>query len=368
MVTKVKTISDNYALRQVRNRRAGKLVPRDVHLETTYRCNLKCYHCYLEPCLNEPQSDELSTAEITGILKQLFEMGVFYISLSGGEPLCRPDIFNIMNYAREQGLFFGLKTNGTLITESVADKLQELNTVSVDISIYGATSKTHETVTGVAGSFNKSIQAIRFLRERKIRTSVRTTVMKCNFEEIDDIENLAKRLGVTFRPDPMIYPKVGQKSDSAADIRIDNDQLRTLVKVRNWASDEIAVTSENDLKRHLICGAGRSLCAISPQGEVFPCTLWRIPLGNVRQRTFKNIWHGKTANEIRAFQVDGESVCANCDAVSYCARCLAMVYIESGGISGPSSENCRLARAIKGVRDERDEKNLCKPHNRIRKS
>ena len=367
MVTKAKAISNNYALRQVRKRREGKLVPRDVHLETTYHCNLKCYHCYLEPCLNKPQSGELSTNEMTRILRQLFETGVFYVTFSGGEPFCRPDIFKIMNYAREQGLFFGLKTNGTLITESVADRLKELNTVSVDISIYGAKPQTHETVTGVAGSFNKSIQAIRFLRERKIRVGVRTTIMKCNVEEHGEIENLAKQLGASFYPDPMIFPKVGRQPDSAADVRIDDDQLRTLIKMRNWASGEAVVTTANDLKRHLICGAGRSMCAISPQGEVFPCTLWRIPLGNLRKQTFKKIWHGEAASRIRAIQVNGESVCASCEVGSYCARCLAMVYIESGGISGPSSENCRLAYAIKGVRDEREQETLCKPHYRIRK-
>ncbi|GAH66187.1 unnamed protein product, partial [marine sediment metagenome] len=265
-------------------------------------------HCYLEPYVREPQLNELSTSEWAGVLKQLFEMGVWYVTITGGEPLYRPDIFKIMEHAKEQGLFFGLLTNGTLVTESVADRIKELGVTGVDVSLYGATPATHEYVTGVTGSFGKAIRAIKLLRERKIRVRIKTPMMKCNVEEQEEMENIAKQLGASYSPDPLVFPKLEQPG-SAACIRMDDDQLRTLISERNWVPDdnELMMTS---LKRQLICGAGRTRCAISPQGEVFPCTVWRIPLGDLRQQTFKDIWQGEAAGGIRAIGVSDMQVCA----------------------------------------------------------
>jgi len=354
----------NFAICQARRRRTGELIPGEVHLEITHRCNLMCFHCYLEYYNNGTQLTELSASEWARVMKQLFETGVFHVTFSGGEPLCRPDIFQIMNHAREIGLFYGLKTNGVLITESVADRLKELSLNGVDVSLYGARPTTHEYVTRVEGSYARTIHAIKLLRERKIKVRVKTSMMKCNAGEHREIENIAQQLDAEFSPDPIIFPKVGEPG-SADYIRMDDEQLRTLISERDWIPDDTD-DMMSDLKRHLICGAGRTRCAISPQGEVFPCTLWRIPLGDLRQQTFKDIWHGETVRGIRAIEVSDMPDCVNCELVNYCARCPGLVYIENSGISGPSSENCRLARAIKGVIDDREKENLCKPHNRVR--
>jgi radical SAM protein with 4Fe4S-binding SPASM domain len=347
MVTSVGTASRNYALRQARKRRNGEYIPGDVLLEVTHRCNLKCIHCYLGP---QHIHGELSTAEVEGILDQLFEAGCLTITFSGGEALCRPDIFEIMNYAKERGFFFGLKTNGTLITEPVADRLKELDITGVHVSLYGATATTHEYVTGVVGSFNKTMHALKLLRERKFRVGIKTPMMKCNVKEHKDIENIAIQLGANYSPDPIVFSKLGQPG-SADLVRMDDEQLKMLINERNWVPDDTDVMHE--LERHLICGAGRTRCAISPQGEVFPCATWRLPLGDLKRQTFRDIWHGETAERIRLITVSDLSVCASCALVGYCARCPGMINIEKGnsGISGPSSENCRLARAIKGVKD-----------------
>lgn len=366
MVTQRDIAPQNFAIFNARERQAGKLIPREVHLEVTLHCNLKCFHCYLECNNNELKPDELSTAEVAEVLDQLFEMGVYYVTFSGGEPLYRPDIFEIMSHAKERGLFFGLMTNGTLITDSVADRIKSLGTVGVDVSLYGATPATHERVTGVPGSFNKAVLAMKLLRERKVRVGVKTVMMKCNVKEHKGIESIARELGASFRPDPIVFPKVSQP-DSATNLRMDDEQLRKLISERDWipANTEQTVT---DLRAHLICGAGRTRCAISPQGEVFPCAVWRIPLGNLRQQTFQDIWHGDAAKGIRAIEISDMQVCASCELVSYCARCPGLIHMERSGILGPSSENCRLARAIKGVRDGKKQETLREPQYRIRAS
>ncbi|OGO23194.1 MAG: hypothetical protein A2144_11220 [Chloroflexi bacterium RBG_16_50_9] len=355
---------NNFALRMVRRRRTGELIPGEIHFEITNRCNLRCFHCYLEPYMNQA-IDELSTSEVTGILDQLFENGTFDVTFSGGEPLCRPDIFTIMDHARERGLFFGLKTNGTLITEPVADKLKKLGITGVHVSLYGATLMTHERVTGIPGSYARTVRAVKLLRERNIQVAIKTSMMNCNIGEVKEMENIARQLGVAFSPDPLVFSKVGQPG-SATDIRLDDDQLKTLIIERNWVPDDVDLLV-SDLERHLICSAARTKCAISPQGEVFPCTTWRLPLGNLRSQSFKDIWYGEAASRIRAITVSDLPMCAGCELVNYCARCPGLVNIEkeNGGISGPSSENCRLARAIKGVKEDERKTALRKPQYRV---
>jgi radical SAM protein with 4Fe4S-binding SPASM domain len=362
-ITGTQTVPKNHAIRQAMKRRAGALLPGEVLLEVTNRCNLECFHCIFEPFKHRTRFDELSLSEWAGIMEQLYEIGVWYVTFSGGEPLCRTDIFQIMDQAAEQGLFFGLKTNGTLITEPVADRLKEMELTGVDISLYGATPKTHEYVTGVEGSYAKTIGAVRLLKERKIKVRINSSLMKCNVAEHKEMANLARQLGVFYNPDPIIFPKVGQPG-SADHIRMDDEQLRTLICERNWipSDDDIATDDLKSLRRHLICGAARHRCTISSQGEVFPCALWRVLLGDLRRQSFRDVWYGEAAAEIRAIEVHDIKVCANCELVGYCARCPGLVRMENGGISGPSSENCRLARAIKGVRDDSKKETLCEPH------
>ena len=284
------------------------------------------------------------------------------MTFSGGEPLCRPDIFEIMNYAKEKGLFFGLKTSGTLITEAVADRLKELGLIGVNVSLYGATPEIHERVTGEAGSYDRTIRAIELLRERKIRVGIKSTMMNCNVDEDKEIENIAKQLGASYDSDLLVLPKVGQPG-SADHIRVDDEQLRRFIEDRNWITNDADV-KKADLEHHLICTAGRVRCAISPQGEVFPCALWRIPLGDLRQQSFGDIWYGEAAGNIRSIKASDIQPCAKCKLVGYCNRCPGLARTENGGISGPSSENCRLARALKGVRDDREKETLRKPRYR----
>jgi AdoMet-dependent heme synthase len=358
----------NSALLQARKRLAGETIASVVTWEVTYRCNLKCLHCYLGPYTHnqEPAQSELSTAEMCGVLDQLLASGTFFVDFTGGELFCRPDIFEIMDYAKKIGLFFGIKTNGTLITEKIADRLKELGVSGVHFSLYGGTTASHEYVTGIPGSFARTINAIKLIKERKIRLAVNSTMMKCNAGELDNIRELGKELGVKTGFTPIIFPMVGQPG-SADEVRMDDDQLHKLIIDMGWVPGERYLTTSN-LEHHILCSAGRIRCAISPLGEVIPCVIWRLPLGNLKQRSFTDIWQGETAEGIRTIGINDLPTCAGCELSSYCSRCPGMVYLEkeNGGISGPSSVNCRMARALKEVRDNRGKESLYQPRRRDR--
>ena len=356
----------NFAIRQAAKRCAGASILSKVIIEVTLLCNLKCLHCYVEPYHNEPQTKELTATEWSRIFKQLFEMGIWHITFSGGEPLCRPDIYEIMNHAKEQGFFFGLKTNGTLITKPIADRLKEIGFSRVDVSIYGSRAKTHDYVTGVPGSYDKAIRAIKLLRERKIGVNIKTSIMKFNIDEKQEMEKISRELDAYYDPDPLVFDKIGQPG-SADNIRPEDEQLRTFFKEAKWTTNTVDF-EEADLGNRLICNAGRKTCNISPQGEVFPCALWRVPLGDLKQQNFRDIWYGEAASNIRAIKAKDMQHCASCELLAYCSRCMGMASMENGDILGPSSENCRLARILKGVIDDRRKETVRQPRYRVGKS
>lgn len=342
----------NLALRQAAERKAGKLIPKTVFIDITYKCNLGCLHCGLAPYLNQKKDEELTFTEITRILDQIFKAGALGVSISGGEPLCRPDLLDILEYANKIGLFFGVKTNGTLLTEAIARTFKKLGVTVVHISLYGATPEVHEYVTGIPGSFEKTIRAIEILKTNNVRTKLNTSIMKCNFHQDMEIKALAERLGVPHHVDPLILPKYDQPG-SADNLRISDEQLRQLLIQRNWMNLDVTVFGDEP-DGHILCGGGRVSLCVSPYGEVFPCPVWHIPLGDLRQQSFENIWQGEAVKRLRTITINDFPGCIKCEFVKYCNRCPGLVYMENSDISGPSPENCRLARAIKGVIDDEE--------------
>ncbi len=176
--------------------------------EVTCRCNLHCVMCYTD-CFNEPERirQELSTVELLRILEELAEAGCLELCLTGGEPLARPDFFQIYERAITLGFLVTLFTNGTLITESIADRLAALPPHRVEISLHGITETTFEQVTLGRGSFQRCRQAIAWLTERRIPLTLKSTALTLNRHEIlpikryvDTIESVGYKLGEEIRP------------------------------------------------------------------------------------------------------------------------------------------------------------------------
>lgn len=176
--------------------------------EVTCRCNLHCVMCYTD-CFNEPERirQELSTAELLRIMEELAQAGCLELCLTGGEPLARPDFFQIYERAIKLGFLVTLFTNGTLITESIADRLATLPPHRVEISLHGITEATFEQVTLGRGSFQRCRQAIAWLTERRIPLTLKSTALTLNRHEIlpikryvETIESVGYKLGEEIRP------------------------------------------------------------------------------------------------------------------------------------------------------------------------
>ena len=244
--------------------------------EITCRYNLRCLMCYTD-CRNAPEfvRSELSTGDILRILDELIEAGTLELCLTGGEPLARPDFFQIYDHAVTRGLLVTLFINGTLITESVADRLAALLPHRVEISLHGSTTETFERVTQGTGSHARCLQAIQLLLSRRIPLVLKSTARTINREEILAIKQYAASLGsVAYRLGEDLRPEL---DGGAGPFRyaLSPDELDTLNQQDPDLWSEACRKSHIDLPP---CNSGMRRFHIDAYGGLQLCS------GNQRQQ------------------------------------------------------------------------------------
>lgn len=313
-------------------------IPLDIVLELTRRCNLHCCHCY-----NIKDSLELNFNQVKEIVGQLRQAGCLFLTLTGGEVFTRDDFFEVASYIRRAGFDIKIFTNGTLITPQIAGALRQLCPNEVGISIHGAKASTHDRITGVGGSFERSLTAVKLLKQRNISVHIKCSLMKENFHEYKEFIQLGKSLGVVYMIDPIISPK-------------DDGSKQVLVHRLTPQHIEDVLTDEwlnmQDIKgpeqEYFICDAGRTFGSISASGDVYPCIQLPLKVGNVFKQRFKDIWeNSQVLNKMRLVKQEDLRSCADCGLAKYCYRCPGLAYIEDGDLFGPSIMACFGARVYK---------------------
>jgi len=324
-------------------------VPLAIHLDITYRCNERCVHCYLD----HDDHGELTTAEIKGVLDQLAEAGVFFLTLSGGEVFMRRDFFEILEHARRLLFNVKIKTNAVMIGEDEAARLRALNVDTIQISLYSHRATVHDAITKLPHSFERTIKGIEFLRDRGLRVTIANVLMTANIADQAGTQKLAADLGVHYTLDPTITPMMDGDTGVLA-LRIAGEDLGEVF--RNSAlvpnQEEYCAPppppSEEDLEGYS-CSAGHSFCYISPYGDVFPCVQFPLPTGNIRQQKFLDIWnHSPQMQEVRSIQARDLPTCSSCSHVASCSRCPGLAYME-GNMRGPSTADCEKSFYRTGV-------------------
>ncbi|MCQ9205255.1 MAG: radical SAM protein [Omnitrophica bacterium] len=317
-------------------------IPVHASFELTWKCNTNCLHCYQNPY----QGNELKLEEIKDILDQLAKAGCLFLTFTGGEPLMREDFLDIARYAYEKKFALELKTNGTLIDSYMAKQINKLNFLEVDISIYGASTKTHDSITQSQGSFTKVISAVKYLKAQGLQVWLMLTLMKQNIEELGRVQLLADELGVNFFYSPQVYAK-HDKGKQPLEFRLSDSDLKSLY-LRD-KEKELAFFKEPQ-KPGLICQFGRTACTINPLGEVYPCVGAPISAGNLREQPFKDVWQkSHFLQDIRLLKRSDLEKCSSCRVSSYCFRCPGAAFLEEGDIKASYKEACRLAKIKKEV-------------------
>lgn len=322
-------------------------IPISVHLDVTYRCNERCLHCYLD----HDDHGEMTLAEIKRVLTELADAGTFLLSLSGGEVFMRRDFFNIVEYARQ--LLFGIKikTNGVMIRETEARRLRELGVQNVQISIYSDRAEVHDGITKLPGSWKRSVDGIRLLKDHGVRVTVANVLMTANVFDDSGVLKLARELGVSYSLDPMVTPRMDGDTSVLA-LRAPLWALQKAVRNQELSGavpdNAVSAPAPHEVAEDLPCTAGHNSCYISPYGDVFPCVQFPLPSGNVRRQSFLDIWkNSRELNQVRSLRNKHLSTCSSCSHLANCTRCPGLAYME-GDMGGPSTADCQQSFARTG--------------------
>ena len=258
-------------------------IPLSVQLDLTYRCNERCVHCYLD----HDDHGEMTTAEIKGLLDQMADAGVFFLTISGGEIMMRKDFFEILEHAHARTFSIKLKTNGVLIRKKEAERIRALGVESVQISVYSHRAEVHDAITKMPGSFRQTIEAVRLLRTVGLHVTMANVLMVQNAQDYPGVRALANELGAQCTLDPTITPMM-DGDRSILELNVDKAALREVFRdgalvgnVEEFCAPPQGV--DEDALDMLPCSAGHTACYVSPYGDVYPCVQFPLPSGNVRQ-------------------------------------------------------------------------------------
>jgi len=345
----------------------GGNVPYSGSLELTHRCNLSCRHCYQF----RAREGEMGTERWISLLEELASLGCLFISFTGGEPLLRPDLQRLLEAAAGMDYVITLQTNGTLIDAQTARMLGAFPTLRVDVSLYGAGTATHDALTGVEGSFAAARRGMELLLEREVPLLLKVTVGAFNLVEVEDIASLADDLGVKAIFSSLIFPR-NDRDPAPTSLRLDDAGLERFIRfeteymlgnlaeilgaegesltyedlsryLRKCAVDPVRLESEN--RRY--CGAGRTVFAVNPYGDVYPCVALPLVLGSLKKDNFARIWKDSPPIlRLREREEELAAECEKCDLLEKCAICRALSFLEEGDTSGLSRERCRQTRAL----------------------
>ncbi|WP_027397613.1 putative heme d1 biosynthesis radical SAM protein NirJ2 [Anaerovibrio lipolyticus] len=304
-----------------------------VSWNVTNACNMFCDHCYREAgCKAE---EELSTEEAKTLLEQIARAGFKIMIFSGGEPLIRPDILELVSYATSLGLRSVFGTNGTLITLEMAQKLKDAGAMGMGISLDSMDKKKHNEFRKFEGAWEGAVQGMRNCRAVGLPFQIHTTVMDWNNHELEAITDFAVAEGAVAHHFFFLVPTGRAKTIEAESLRAEQyeETLTRIMKKQTEVDIELKPTCAPQFMRIAAqmgiktrfrrgCLAGTAYCIISPRGKVQPCAYLNMELGDVRETPFDEIWkNNEVLNTLRTLEYKGG--CGECEFKRACGGCRA---------------------------------------------
>jgi len=304
-----------------------------VSWNVTNACNMFCDHCYREAgCKAE---EELSTEEAKTLLEQIARAGFKIMIFSGGEPLIRPDILELVSYATSLGLRSVFGTNGTLITLEMAQKLKDAGAMGMGISLDSMDKKKHNEFRKFDGAWEGAVQGMRNCHAVGLPFQIHTTVMDWNNHELEAITDFAVAEGAVAHHFFFLVPTGRAKTIEAESLRAEQyeETLTRIMKKQTEVDIELKPTCAPQFMRIAAqmgiktrfrrgCLAGTAYCIISPRGKVQPCAYLNMELGDVRETPFDEIWkNNEVLNTLRTLEYKGG--CGECEFKRACGGCRA---------------------------------------------
>ncbi|MFQ3574582.1 MAG: radical SAM protein [Thermodesulfovibrionales bacterium] len=331
--------------------------PRWIAWEITRRCNLHCIHCRSSSELDDKGHPDISRDKTFKIIDDISGYAKPVLVLSGGEPLLREDIFDISRYGTEKGLRMCLATNGSLITDNICRKIIDSGIRIVSLSLDGSTRDIHDNFRDQKGAFDAVMNAVALFKKNGIDFIINSSFTKRNQHDIENVYKLVKELGATAWYMFMVVP-TGRGEDVLNEL-ISKDDYESIL---NWHYEmekqesallvrptcaphyyrivlQRAKADGRSFKRRSLkfstggakgCIAGQLICLINVDGDVYPCSYFPKPAGNLHKASFKDIWEKSSLfTELREFK-SYKGKCGVCEYINVCGGCRARAYAISG--------------------------------------
>lgn len=308
---------------------------KNLFLEVTSKCNAKCEHCG-SSCGNKKITDEIESKYIKKTLKEIadkYDASKILLNVTGGEPLLRKDLFELMEFATNLGFGWGITTNGMLINEEMAKKLEKYKLDTISISIDGL-KETHEAFRRVPNSFDKIINGIKLLQKNNYIECIQVTTVanKKNFHELEELYKLMQELNIknwrVISCDPI------GRADKNDNILLDNKQIKQLLdfiieknnegkmKVTFGCAHYLGTKYEKEIRPYyFMCSTGLTVASILSNGDIYPCpNVERRPelvQGNIRNDSFVEVWENKF-EQFRHKRITTNNKCQKCPDYNFC--------------------------------------------------
>jgi radical SAM protein with 4Fe4S-binding SPASM domain len=318
--------------------------PYIVSWNLTRRCNLLCPHCYME-AVGTP-SPELTESEAKLVIDELSYLNnKLMLVLSGGEPMLRRDIFDIVEYAAQAGFITVMGSNGTLLTPEHIRSLKNAGLRGVGISIDSVDPDAHDSFRGLKGAWELSVSALRSAKEAGLETQLDITLTDGNWREIDRFVEFGAGLGA--------------RAANFFFLVCTGRAMRTTIATENYDAALKRIAAVSSKERRLMvrarcaphiyrmlhqdgfplpagtrgCLAGRSYLRIDPEGNVSPCPYMSLPVGNIKERSLTSIWEdSRILQQLRRGAYTGR--CGACEYRDVCGGCRARALANTGELLG----------------------------------
>lgn len=323
---------------------------RIIAWEVTRRCNLSCKHCRAS-ARDIPYENELSGVEARNLIQSFKGLGSPLVIFTGGEPLLRPDLFELIGLTTSLGLRAALSVNGTLVNDSVAKRIVDSRVSRCSISLDGENADVHDRFRGMPGAFKEALRGISVLKHFGVPVQINTTITAHNAASLPAIFDLCKHLGAVAWHVFLLVP-VGRGKDLTVMSPHEYEQVLAWINTISLSSElEIKTTcapqynrlharqqlshnrADKSVAGHHVgrgCLGGIGFCFISHVGIVQPCGYLELECGNVRKQNFGEIWQNSFVfNQLRN-QEKYPGKCGKCSYHAVCGGCRARAYEQSG--------------------------------------
>ena len=310
-------------------------------LELTYRCNARCRHCYIDIPEEQSTARELTEEEWMSVVDQLARMGCMNVLVTGGEPTLHSAFISVCKRIIKRGMLCDVYTNGVAIPNDLFSELGKLPLNSISVSLYSGTSVFHDKITGVSGSFQRTLASLLRFKDAGFDAYAKVPVFHRHLEDFFAVKDLGRKYGFRVLASTIFVP--GHSGKTRNPMMMDAAEYKEFLEheTEPYPGAETKISIEKHRKGP-ICHAGQSTLCVSPFGDIMPCNSFPAVCGNVRKASLSKIW--RTSALLRRLRelcrCDASPLCATCEDIAYCTICPGASWNETQGDIAPCSWSC----------------------------